>query len=517
MCNGDLAYHGRDKKATLNPDFGVTEVNVPLTGNVSTNDQQTPGSTYSNPPANPSNPSGCAPVVASNGTYSFTCSVPGEYSFMVPVCEPSPSTSCTSIPLTITVLDPTVKTNAPVANTDYARLLQDSSIVINVRSNDRCQNGPGCSLSTPSVVTSPSHGSYNPTTGVYTPSSGYVGVDSFRYAVCDNQSPVAKCDSEWVYITVLPTGSANTTNAMDDYGQTPNGAKLNGDVKANDTDPENNTQTVTAQTTTTAGKGTLVLNTDGTYTFTPDPSFVGGPVDFAYTTCDNGTPQACATATLHIMVETRKATLNPDFGVTEVNVPLTGNVSTNDQQTPGSTYSNPPANASNPSGCAPVVASNGTYSFTCSVPGEYSFMVPVCEPSPSTSCTSIPLTITVLDPTVKTNAPVANTDYARLLQDSSIVINVRSNDRCQNGPGCSLSTPSVVTSPSHGSYNPTTGVYTPSSGYVGVDSFRYAVCDNQSPVAKCDSEWVYITVLPTEVLIQPMRWMIMVKHQMVRN
>ncbi|MBK7957853.1 MAG: hypothetical protein IPK03_06825 [Bacteroidetes bacterium] len=60
---------------------------------------------------------------------------------------------------------------------------------------------------------------------------GYVGVDSFRYAVCDNQSPVAKCDSEWVYITVLPTGSANTTNAMDDYGQTPNGAKLNGDVK----------------------------------------------------------------------------------------------------------------------------------------------------------------------------------------------------------------------------------------------------------------------------------------------
>ncbi|MBK7957865.1 MAG: hypothetical protein IPK03_06885 [Bacteroidetes bacterium] len=30
--------------------------------------------------------------LASNGTYSFTCSVPGEYSFMVPVCEPSPST-----------------------------------------------------------------------------------------------------------------------------------------------------------------------------------------------------------------------------------------------------------------------------------------------------------------------------------------------------------------------------------------------------------------------------------------
>ena len=59
-----------------------------------------------------------------------------------------------------------------------------------------------------------------------------------------------------------------------------------------------------------AGKGTLVLNADGSYTFTPVNGFTG-PVDFPYTTCDNGTPQACATATLHILVEPAVPDLTP--------------------------------------------------------------------------------------------------------------------------------------------------------------------------------------------------------------
>ena len=50
-----------------------------------------------------------------------------------------------------------------------------------------------------------------------------------------------------------------------------------------------------------AGKGTLALNANGTYTFTPVAGFTG-PVDYTYTTCSNTTPQDCDTATLHILV-----------------------------------------------------------------------------------------------------------------------------------------------------------------------------------------------------------------------
>lgn len=331
---------------------------------------------------------------------------------------------------------------------------------------------------------------------MYTPTAGYFGFDSFNYAVCDNQFPTAKCDSEWVYITILPVGGPNTTNAMDDYGQAPSGTAIVGNVKTNDTDAEGNTQTVTPINSTITGKGTLVLLAAGTYTFTPNTSFIGGAIDFTYTTCDNGTPVACDTATLHILVEPRKPNYNPDFGVTLPNIQLTGNVSTNDNPLPGSTYSNPPANASNPSTCAPVIASNGSYTFICAIPGEYNFMVPVCGPSPSTICQSIALTITVLDPKIPTNPPLANPDYVSLIQDSTIRIQVKANDRCQNGPTCTLGNPSILSGPFHGGYIAGTELYTPSAGYVGRDSFQYSVCDNQLPTAKCDSEWVYITVLP---------------------
>jgi len=107
-----------------------------------------------------------------------------------------------------------------------------------------------------------------------------------------------------VYIDVLPPTDPNSTQATDDYAQTPYGKKVNGNVKTNDRDPEGDDQKVTPQTTTITGKGTLTLNDDGTFEFVPVPGFTG-PIDFPYTTCDIVTLpiiQACANATLHIMV-----------------------------------------------------------------------------------------------------------------------------------------------------------------------------------------------------------------------
>jgi hypothetical protein len=89
---------------------------------------------------------------------------------------------------------------------------------------------------------------------------------------------------------------------MDDYAQTPFQLPVSGNVKNNDTDPEGNVQTVTAQNTTIPGKGTLVLASSGLFTFTPVNGFYG-PVQFPYSTCDSGTPQACAAATIHILVQ----------------------------------------------------------------------------------------------------------------------------------------------------------------------------------------------------------------------
>jgi len=104
-------------------------------------------------------------------------------------------------------------------------------------------------------------------------------------------------------VTTVPAAAANTTIAADDYIHTKGTIPATGNVKANDSDPEGNTQTVTAQNITLPGKGTLVLNSNGTYVFTPTAGFTG-TVNLPYTTCDNGTPSACASATLHVVVDT---------------------------------------------------------------------------------------------------------------------------------------------------------------------------------------------------------------------
>jgi SprB repeat/PKD-like domain/Bacterial Ig domain/NHL repeat len=286
------------------PDYGVTYVNVPLTGDVSTNDETEEGTTYSNPPANPSNPDTCTPVVSSDGSYTFLCGTKGIYSFYVPACEPAPAQSkCTSVLLQITVLEENIPTAEPIANPDYVRTLQDVSVSIPVRNNDKCQNGPSCTLGIPTIITAPLHGVYNSSTGNYDPNVNFVGLDSLKYQVCDNQVP-SKCAQSWAYISINPTGITNMTNAMDDYAQSIFNMPISGNVKGNDNDPEGDIQTVTAQNTTIPGKGTLVLDNTGAFTFTPALDYYGS-IDFPYRTCDDGTPQACAMATLHILVQPR--------------------------------------------------------------------------------------------------------------------------------------------------------------------------------------------------------------------
>jgi hypothetical protein len=51
------------------------------------------------------------------------------------------------------------------------------------------------------------------------------------------------------------------------------------------------------------------LNSNGIYTFTAAAGY-GGSVEYTYIVCDNGTPSACDTATLHILVLPPDVTIN---------------------------------------------------------------------------------------------------------------------------------------------------------------------------------------------------------------
>ena len=359
--------------------------------------------------------------------------------------------------------------------------------------------------STVTVTVAPLHGTttVNLVTGdiTYTPAMGYTRVLirlHTRFAIISYLQNVQRQNKS---LPLSQLESAILTVAADDYRITNVNTAATGNVKTNDTDPEGNTQTVTAQNTTVAGKGNLVLNTNGDYTFTPVTGFTG-PVDFPYTTCDNGVPQACAMATLHILVRPVLPLTNPDFNSTFVNVPVPGNVNTNDRVPAGTTYGTTPSLLSSPAGSNPSITMNpnGTYSFVSDIKGVYVYNVPVCVPGQSAPCPPTKLTITVLDDNLQDNIPVANVDIAVTNLNTPVTLRSLANDAAGNAANSLVpSTVTVTVAPMHGTatVDPATGdiTYTPAAGYTGTDTLTYQVCDDQVP-AKCAVANQIITIKP---------------------
>ncbi len=488
---------------STNPDVNTTFINVSVAGSTATNDLVPAGSTYGTLVL-ASGPAGASPVITMNadGTYTFVTNTAGVYEYNVPVCVPSQSAPCPATKLIITVLTATANNNAPVANVDIAYTKINTPVTVRTLLNDAAGNVT-TSLVTSSVVvtTSPLHGTttVNPATGdiTYTPATGYTGTDTLTYRVCDGQT-LTQCASAQQIITTLPTTSVNTTVAADDYIIVQANTPATGNVKTNDSDAEGNTQTVNAQTSNVPGKGTLVLAADGSYTFTPVAGYTG-PVDFTYSTCDNGTPQSCAAATLHILVRPETPYTNPDFNSTFVNTNLPGNVSTNDKVPAGTTYGTPILTSS-PAGSTQTITmnSNGTYSFRTATPGVYEYNVSVCVPGQSLPCPLTKLTVTVLDGTVTTNAPVANVDIASTKMNTPVIVKTLANDAAAYATNALVpSSVIVIAAPLHGTttVNPSTGdiTYTPASGFVGSDTLTYRVCDNQA-TAVCATAQQIVTV-----------------------
>lgn len=93
------------------------------------------------------------------------------------------------------------------------------------------------------------------------------------------------------------------------------------DVLANDFDPLGHPITIVAVVD-QPDNGTIVLDPiDSTYTYTPNPGFVG--VDsFTYVICDDGTPPLCDTALVVIKVEDGSPTNDPPIAVDDVDTTI---------------------------------------------------------------------------------------------------------------------------------------------------------------------------------------------------
>jgi gliding motility-associated-like protein len=485
-------------------DVNVTSINVPVKGNLSTNDSLQTGTTYGAATAATTNPTGGVITISPNGTYTFTATNPGKYIYYIPVCPISQYIDCPISTLEITVVDPLLNTNNPVANNDIAATNAGTPVNINILANDKsANNGIGLNIDSLKITIVPTNGTAvinNDGTIKFTPKAGFIGTDSLTYKICDSASP-ANCQVAMVYFTVNATGIAPITSAADDYASiaaTANGTNsVSGNILTNDVNTGTLTLTATVLNGPTAAQGKFTLTADGKYTFTPAPGF-SGPVDITYQACDNASPAKCVAATLHILV-TPATVITPDINVTAIKVPVGGSLTTNDKIPAGSFYGTPNAASTNLAGAVITISPNGTYTFTATASGKYIYYVPICANGQTTGCPLSPLEITVLDPFSNTNLPVVNNDLAATKVGTPVTTNVLANDKKSN-INTQLDTTSlkISTAPANGTAIVNadgTITYTPAANFVGTDSLVYTVCDNVKP-ANCQTAVVYYTVLP---------------------
>ncbi len=184
----------------------------------------------------------------------------------------------TSDPATvdITVLGP----EAPVAIDDAATTTQDTSVVIDVASNDTDPDG-NLDLASVVIELAPANGSSSPGgdgTVVYTPAAGFVGFDTFTYSICDTTS---LCDTADVTVTV--TEAAMPPEAADDMASVGEDGEVDIDVLANDSDPNGDSLSIIEVT--APQHGTATVNPDSTIHYVPAPNFAGAD-SFEYTIAD---------------------------------------------------------------------------------------------------------------------------------------------------------------------------------------------------------------------------------------
>lgn len=312
--------------ATL-PDINYATINKQVTGSVATNDKKPASFSYGNATAingadGLANPSGGAITLRSDGTYDFTATQAGVYSYEITLTDLGTGGTYKDN-LTVTVTDPGSNTNPPVVNTDAAAVKSNNGasgyagVKIEVLANDKASNA-GKTLGAPSIPGggNPSHGTVTVNTDgtiTYVPEAGFVGTDMFTYTVCE-QAGGSPCGSAYVVLKVSPNEIIVTTPggpvtvppsgnivAGDDYVQTDANAAVTGNVKTNDVDPLGHTLNVTTQSITNT-YGTFNLAADGSFSYTPAGGY-SGTASFTYNIADATDASRTATATLYVYVK----------------------------------------------------------------------------------------------------------------------------------------------------------------------------------------------------------------------
>ncbi|WP_156490292.1 tandem-95 repeat protein, partial [Oleiphilus sp. HI0086] len=300
---------------------------------------------------------------------------------------------------------------------------------------------------------------------------------SISYEVSDGNGSTATSS---VFVTVNPENDAPV--AVFDTAATQEDTSVTIDVLANDSDIDGDSLSVSSAS---AVSGAVVINGDGTLSYSPNADF-NGLDSISYEISDGNGGTMTSSVSVTVNPENDAPVAVADAAATQEDTSVTINVLANDGDIDGDSLSISSASASNG---AVVINGDGTLNYTPNADfnGLDSISYEISDGNGGTGASSVSVTVNP-----ENDVPVAVVDTAVTQEDASVTIDVLANDGDIDGDSLSISSASA----SNGAVainGDGTLSYAPNSDFNGLDSISYEVSDGNGGTATSS---VSVTVNP---------------------
>ena len=443
-------------------DTAVTDEDTQLTdGNVAGNDA--PSGDGGNVWSVVSGPDHGILVMNGDGSYTYTpyANYNGPDQFTYQIKDVDGDNSTATMAITVNPVN-----DAPTVGNYDVNTQEDTSTSGTVVGNDID------STVTYAVTKNPSHGiitSFNPDSGAWTylPYEDYNGDDSFGVTVSDG---LATALSK-VTIRVTPVNDVPVVN--DESKTTDEDTSVSGSITGSDVDGDS----LNYVKVTDPSHGTVTVNGDGTYIYTPNSNWFGTD-SFTVSVNDGHGGSDTATVTITVDPVNDVPVTNDDSATVDEDGSLSGNVSAND--TPSADGGNVWSKSIDPVHGTATVNRDGSYTYTpdANYNGTDSFEYMITDVDGSTSTATVYITVNPVN-----DAPIANNDSVTTKKDTTVNVDVISNDSDVDGDSLTVT---GVGDPAHGTAvinGDGTVSYTPYAGYYGLDQFSYIIGDGNGEIS----------------------------------
>ncbi|HDM8125779.1 TPA: tandem-95 repeat protein, partial [Vibrio harveyi] len=371
---------------------------------------------------------------------------------------------------------PAINPRPPVAEDDSVLTDEDASVSIDVLAND--QDADSDSLSIESATVPAEQGTVEIIDGklIFTPAEDFNGEATVTYVVTDG----ALTDEATVTVTVNPINDAPA--AVNDTVSTDEDTAVTIDVLANDSDPENDTLTITAASVPTE-QGTVAI-VDGKLVFTPAENF-NGDATISYTISDGQlTDDATVAVTVNPVNDAPVAV--DDTVTTDEDTAVTIDVLANDSDPENDTLTITAASVPAEQGTVTIVDGKLVFTPAENFNGDATISYAISD-GQLTDDATVAVTVNPVN-----DAPVAVNDTVSTDEDTAVTIDVLANDSDPENDTLTITAASVPAE--QGTVTIVDGklVFTPAENFNGDATISYTISDGQLT----DDATVAVTVNP---------------------